>query len=481
MTAIKQPEIGSPFPSAAAAMNRNVDILDRRTSYQNGTLGKGVLGFIGDSMAGYSIPGTWYSPLSTARMLAHDFDLLIDNRAYFWNLKKGQSENGYTATEDYPRKPAGQRGYNFGVGGTDIAYMRDVQLPYIKEAPPEFAFLSCFQNDSFAAVGDAATKTALVQGVLEQLLDLGINIVMAGLYPKRGIGEGNETAYAKHWTEHALRVWCEKRQGIRFVPLLDILKAEDYTVEQSGVLNWRPGYSGDGTHYLPLGARAMHKRYAEAFRGFVGRATTPTYDGATFNRARNPYGNLFGPAGLFIGTGGKVNGVVSGDMPAGWELLYDTTKGYQVTPTLTGNPEWPLRLTFAGTPSGDDMIVLRTSASVSINPAQPMEIHGRMRWVNMRGLGGVGLGDGLLYKNGRPIVNLPGAGGTGETAYIMPFALTEDVTLRSARPTPYFNEYGNQADLDFQSSVHSGVTISGAAEYGRAGMFRNDNTLPANV
>jgi lysophospholipase L1-like esterase len=477
---------------ASRKVDRNFVAIDGNTiaaQTRAGMAGRQKHAIFGDSMMDNAAKSDAAAVYATVRMLHHDFNAILDTARYY---------DADDAAVPPARLPENTRGLNFAKGGTTTQHMLDVQLPAMLEALDAgrtftMAFGSAFQNDRWNNLTEARASVTRVLTFVDTLLARGIDVVMLGVWPHNLlVVNGTANAIGKHYVERAMTAAAETRPGFRFIPILDLLKRGVPAEEAQGQVNWVGGAKGttgsatiDDIHNAPLGARLVAPVVAPAIRPLVRAFNPPVFDGLDFDETTNPLANIMGPAGRFTGSGGTLNGTPSNpgaaatnaNIPAGVQVIYDASAGVTLTPSLTGNPDWPFRITFSGTPTtSQTMALARLVSSKRLFPGGNVEIYGKVRWVNMQGLAGLACGQGEISLPGGAIIQpirCP-IGSVGGPSHVMPFALTEEVTLHSMAPAGYSNEYAATTRLDVVTATVAGVPISGAIEFSRLGLFRSD-------
>ncbi len=465
---------GTKAPSAVEIINENAT----ETLRYMGLAGREVWAQAGDSMMGNASANEWSSLFAVIRMLHHDFNAIIDG-------------TGYYNPDTEIVKPVGERGFNFGKGGTTVAHLRKVQLPFILQALDDGAIFSTIvisplQNDRFDSL-DAAKKVLIdLLYVVDILLARDIKIIMLGVWPQTGlIVNGDANAYGKHYCERALTLAAEGRPGFLYIPMLEALKTGIAAEEVAGRVNWR-GVSGqvggdsfDDIHSADGGARNLAPIVAPHIKRIVRAYHKPTFDALPFNQTKNPLGNIFGASGRFGGSGGTItnladpdNPVTSPDVPAGLEIRYDASKGIILTPRLTGDPDEPFEIEISGVPTATQTFHLAILKSTGVyNPGGPVEMWGQVRLIDWEGLSGLGAGQVEIPD----VVTVPircGIGSTGGRARVIPSKRSELVTLHSMAPAYYRNEYGTVARLGVGTTAIAGLSVGRSIiRFRRLGLF----------
>jgi hypothetical protein len=481
---------GTPANEAVPILNGNFAELDQRTRfglYRSGSLGRLKIALAGDSMMGYGAAGAWSSFLQVAMMLHYNADVMVDTRPYFVN-------DGAT----YPRIAADKRGMNFGAAARDTNQMLQYQLPYILEAIDAglmhpVLWASPLQNDLFNAVGSPDAAVQRMVDFVGPIVERGIHVRMMGMHPKNDVGEATENAFGRHYIEQRLRNIAARTPGWGYIPILDLLKSGDPAEEARSLVQWRGptnqvgGYSYDGTHSWPLGARAIAKRVADSLRMLASEVVPPVFDARAFDQTRNGWGNIIGTQGRLVGTGGKITdlskavgasdrSVATNNLPAGVELLYDASKGFTITPSLTGDPSAPIELTYSGTPTADTDYAVRLTSTARISDAMWAESFGTARWIDAVNVAGLAIGEGRLGLTGDDIIiNLPGLGSWGGPGHIVLSPLNERIVFHSKTPGVVRNADARTLRYDLKGGVVAGRPLSGKLRIGPQGVFKTDN------
>jgi hypothetical protein len=245
-------------------------------------------------------------------------------------------------------------GRNFYVGGTTTGQMKTNQLPLFNANPTDLVFIWSGYNDGYA---DRAAAVAGAQNIIDtanSALANGTTKIAAviGFGPKaEGSGGNNQAAWVTQTFNTVLQNYCAVTPGAVYVdaaaamvdPTMSSANAASWTMwrgwNSSGSSNIFGSFTGDKTLPSAVAMRALAAQIWPIL-AMIARKRQPrcSINNGDFDRTNTPDANIFGAAGLMIGTDGALNGSnntnVAGSWPSRWNIQSYGTTPASITPSI---------------------------------------------------------------------------------------------------------------------------------------------------
>jgi hypothetical protein len=401
-----------------------------------------VIGFAGDSIAGY------------------------------WSRQNGDSPITWAIAEHYPCSIL--RGFSSALGGSSSSHIITTQIAQLEalSVKPDVMVLQTFQNDGISTEAIADTFYAYGVEYVNRALAAGVKQVwVCSRPPKASVTVGD--AYSIAYLNRRLRMFCEATQGAVYIDTFNLwrnmnLATATTEITFKGTPNGIDSYSDDGVHPTPLAMRELKTIVSDLLRKIALPITPFEANLEAYNNTSRIWANFIGPNGYMLGTSGQLNGVDNAGVAGTgtttqtrWQIT--AANGVTVTPSIVTGSDGYLyqQIVFGGTATAN------TTVSVSCVPAFNV-VAGTFvteAIIEMQGVSGV---RSVLWRNNQWAV---GFDSSLTTQAQMPDNYDARLHFRSEPyPLTVTNFSGNNHQM--QVSVRNGVSPTGTIRLGRCGTYR---------
>lgn len=397
------------------------------------------------------------------------FGFAGDSIAAMWAKYEGDSPLALALYENYPCNVV--RLFSSAQGGSSSSALISSQIGTLEAlaVKPDIVVIQSLQNDFMNSTSSADGFFANITQYATRALAAGVKqLWICSRPPKSETAAGVPDAIT--YINRRIQEFCRSTPGCVYIDVFNACRNLNIA-EATTRIDWKSGYSNDGTHPNVNASRAVAPAVAELLKKIAPPLAPLPISLDTYSNSTKPWNSLLGGAGYMFGTSGQLNGVnntnvagTAASASARWNIT--TNNGITATPSIVTGEDGFLyqQIVLSGTASADATVGAELTVAFNFTAG----LIRQEMFVETENLTGVRAIDFASTFQAPPTNGLS----TNPAANVdLPSGLTTKFRFFS---DPYLlnitGSNGNSFRLNI--SIRNGVTVSGTVRFGRVAAAR---------